>query len=172
LRSGGCTQLESAARPIGSEIRKLVLRLARENPRWGYQRIAGELRGLGLEVSATTVRTLLREGSRGPAGERARLSWRAFLRTQAHSMIAADFFTIETVWLERLYVLFFIELGRRRIHLTAVTANPSGRWVGQQARNLLISVGEQEGGRVFLFVIATGSSRSPLTRSSDPIACG
>jgi hypothetical protein len=83
--------------PVGSEIRDLVLRLARENPRWGYQRIAGELRGLGLAVSATTVRTLLREAGLGPAGERARVSWREFLRTQAHSIIAADFFTIETV---------------------------------------------------------------------------
>jgi hypothetical protein len=92
----------------------------------GYQRIAGELRGLGLAVSATTVRTLLREAGLGPAGERARLSWREFLRTQAHSMIAADFLTIETVWLERLYVLFFIELGSWRVHLAGCTANPSG----------------------------------------------
>jgi putative transposase len=122
--------------PIGSEIRELVLRLARENPRWGYQRIAGELRGLGFAVSPTTVRTLLREGGLGPARERARLSWREFLRTQAHSMIAADFFTIETVWLERLYVLFFIELGSRRVHLAGCTANPSGTWVTQQARQL------------------------------------
>jgi putative transposase len=121
----------------------LVLRLARENPRWGYQRIVGELRGLGLAVSATTVRTLLREGGLGPAGERARLSWREFLRTQAHSMIAADFFTIETVWLERLYVLFFIELGSRRVHLAGCTANPSGTWVTQQARQLAWKLAER-----------------------------
>jgi putative transposase len=81
-----------------------VLRLARENPRWGYQRIAGELNGFGITVSATTVRTLLREAGLGPAGERAGLSWRAFLRVQAKSMIAADFFTVETVRLKRLYV--------------------------------------------------------------------
>ena len=76
-----------------------MLRLARENQQWGYQRIAGELHGLGVAVSATTVRKLLREAGLGPAGERAGLSWRKFLRTQAHSMIAIDFFSVETVWL-------------------------------------------------------------------------
>jgi hypothetical protein len=102
--------------PIGGEIRELVLRLARENPRWGYQRIAGELRGLGFTLSATTVRRLLRQPDLGPAGERAGLSWREFLRAQAHSMIAVDFFAVETVRLQRLYVLFFIELSSRRVH--------------------------------------------------------
>jgi len=90
--------------PIGREIRELVLRLARENPRWGYKRIAGELNGLGLAVSATTVRKLLRHAGLGPAGKRGSLSWREFLRTQAQSMIAVDFFTVETVRLQRLYI--------------------------------------------------------------------
>jgi putative transposase len=119
---------------IGGEIRALVLRLARENPRWGYQRIAGELRGLGITISATTVRTILRQAGLGPAGEREGLSWRAFLRAQAQSMLAVDFFTVETVSLQRLYVLFFIELGSRRVHLAGCTANPTGAWVTQQAR--------------------------------------
>jgi putative transposase len=122
--------------PIDGEIRALVLRLARENPRWGYQRIAGELHGLGVAVSATTVRKLLRQAGLGPAGVRAGLSWREFLRTQAHSMIAVDFFTVETIWLQRLYVLFVIELGSRRVHLAGCTTNPSGAWVTQQARQL------------------------------------
>jgi putative transposase len=108
---------------IGGEIRELVLRLARENPRWGYQRIAGELNGLGIIVSATTVRKILRQAGLGPAGEGCGLSWRAFLRAQAASMLAVDFFTVETVSLQRLYVLFFIELGSRRVHLAGVTAN-------------------------------------------------
>jgi putative transposase len=94
--------------PIGGEIRELVLRLARENPRWGYQRIAGELRGLGVAVSPTTVRKLLRQADLGPAGKRAGLSWREFLRAQAHTVIAVDFFTVETIRLRRLYVLFFV----------------------------------------------------------------
>jgi putative transposase len=122
--------------PIGGEIRELVLRLGRENPRWGYQRIVGELRGLGFAVSATTVRKLLRESGLGPAGERVGLSWREFLRTQAHSMLAVDFFTVETVALRRLYVLFFIELGNRRVRLAGCTSNPSGAWVTQHARQL------------------------------------
>jgi transposase InsO family protein len=122
--------------PIGAEIRELVLRLARENPRWGYQRIVGELRGLGVAVSATTVRELLKNAGLGPAGKRAGLSWREFLRAQAHSMLAVDFFTVETVLLQRLYVLIFIELGSRRVHLAGCTTNPSGAWVTQQARQL------------------------------------
>ena len=117
-----------------SDLRALVLRVARENPRWGYQRIVGELRGLGIEVSATTVRKLLHQAGLGPAGERSGLSWRAFLRAQAASMLAVDFFTVETVSLQRLYVLFFIELGSRRAHVAGCTANPTGAWVAQQAR--------------------------------------
>ena len=127
-------QQSQRAAAIGDEIRALVLRLARENPRWGYQRIAGELNGLGITVSATTVRKILRQAGLGPAGERAGPSWRAFLRAQAASMLAVDFFTVETVSLQRLYVLFFIELGSRRVHLAGCTANPTGAWVTQQAR--------------------------------------
>jgi hypothetical protein len=88
--------------PMGGEIRELVWRLARENPRWGYQRIVGELNGLGLTVSATTVKKILRQAGLGPAGSRPGLSWRAFLRTQVQSMLAVDFFTVETVSLQRL----------------------------------------------------------------------
>jgi putative transposase len=96
-------------RPAVSEkIRELVLRLARENPRWGYKRIVGELAGVGVRVSATTVAKILRQS--GVAGGRAQLSWRAFLRAHADSIIACDFFTVETLWLGRLYVIFFLEL--------------------------------------------------------------
>src|SRR5213076_2195699 len=129
--------------PIGGEIRELVLRLARENPRWGYQRIVGELNGLGLTVSATTVKKILRQAGLGPAGSRAGLSWRAFLRQQAQSMLAVDFFTIETIALQRLYVLFFIELGSRRVHLAGCTANPTGAWATQQARQFAWRLQEQ-----------------------------
>ncbi len=128
---------------IGSEIRELVLRLARENPRWGYQRIVGELAGLGFAVSATTVRKLLKDACFEPAGERSGLSWRDFLRAQAHSMLAVDFFTVETVCLQRLYVLFFVELGSRRVHLAGCTVNPSGTWVTQQARQLTWRLAER-----------------------------
>jgi hypothetical protein len=117
--------------PIGDEVRQLVLRLARERPRWGYQRITGEVNGLAFTVSATTVRKILRQAGLGPSGERSGLSWRAFLRAQAASVHAVDFFTVETISLQRLYVLFFIELGSRRVHVAGCTANPTGAWVVQ-----------------------------------------
>jgi putative transposase len=112
----------------------LILRLARENPRWGYQRIVGELKGLGIAVSATTVRKVLRGAGLGPAGTRGGLTWREFLRAHARTMLAVDVFTVETVRLQRLYVLFFIELGSRRVHVAGCTRTPNVQWVTQQAR--------------------------------------
>ena len=129
--------------PIGGEIRDLVLRFARENPRWGYQRIVGEINGLGLRVSATTVRKILQQAGLGPAGRRSGVSWQTFLRAQAKSVLAVDFFTVETIALRRLYVLFFIELGSRRVHLAGCTANPTGPWVTQQARQFTWTLQEQ-----------------------------
>src|SRR5665811_233953 len=124
--------------PIDPEARVLILRLARENPRWGCVRIEGELRKLGLRVSATTIRTLLRTARLGPAPQRTGPSWTEFLRAQAEGIIACDFFTVETAWLRTLYVLVFIELGNRRIHLSPSTAHPDSAWVTQQARNLAL----------------------------------
>jgi transposase InsO family protein len=121
----------------------LVLRLARENPRWGYLRIVGEMRKLGVAVSATSVRAILRRHDVGPAPRRGGPSWVEFLRAQAAGTLATDFFTVETVGLTRLYVLFFIEVERRRVHLAGITAHPTGAWVTQQARNLLMSLGER-----------------------------
>ena len=122
--------------PTHREIRGLVLRLARENPRWGYQRIVGELKGLGVTISATTVRTWLRAAGLGPAGRRGGLTWREFVRIHRRGLLAVDFFTVETIWLQRLYVLFFIELGSRRVHLAGCSSSPSSQWVTQQARQL------------------------------------
>jgi transposase InsO family protein len=129
--------------PLQREIRALVLRLARENPRWGYQRIVGELKGLGVGVSATTVRTWLLRAGLGPAGKRGGMTWRDFRRTHRHSVLAVDFFTVDTIGLQRLYVLFFIELSSRRVHLAGCTATPSAQWVTQQARQLTWSVTER-----------------------------
>src|SRR5262249_5632642 len=116
--------------------RELVLRVARENPRWGYPRIAGELLKLGVRVSPSTVRRLLLAAGLKPAPRRSGPSWREFLRQQATSVLACDFFTVETLTLRRYYVLFFIDLGSRRVHLAGCTTNPTGSWVTQQARNL------------------------------------
>jgi transposase InsO family protein len=122
--------------PMRREIRDLVLRLARENARWGYRRIVGELKGLGITISATTVRAWLRAAGLGPAGKRGEMTWREFVRAHRQSLLAVDFFTVETIWLQRLYVLFFIELGSRRVHVAGCTSNPSAAWVNQQARQL------------------------------------
>ena len=120
----------------------MIVRLARENPRWGYQRIVGELKGLGVLVSATTVKKILREERLGPGGTREGPSWREFLRAQATSIIAVDFFMVDTIWLERLYV-FFIEVASRRVHLAGCTAHPDGEWVTQQARQVTWPVAER-----------------------------
>jgi len=122
--------------PTGQAVRELVLRLARENPRWGYPRIAGELIKLGFCLSPSTVRRLLASAGLDPAPRRGGTSWRSFLRQQGASMLACDLLTVETVALRRLYVLFFIELGSRRVHVAGCTTNPTGAWVVQQARNL------------------------------------
>src|SRR3989440_2481142 len=122
--------------PVDRRIQELVLRFAGENPGWGCPRIAGELRKLGVRVSPSTVRRILLADRLGPAPRRSGPSWREFLRQQAAGMLACDFFTVETISLRRFYVLFFIELASRRVHLAGCTTNPSGAWVTQQARNL------------------------------------
>jgi putative transposase len=129
---------------ISAEVRALVLRSARENPRWGYRRIGGELAGLGIEISATSVRKLLVEAGLGPAGRRGGISWREFIRRQAQSMVACDFFTVDTVAMRRIYVLFFIEVSSRRVHFAGMTENPDGAWVTQQARNFIWVQQERE----------------------------
>jgi transposase InsO family protein len=121
---------------VDRRVRELVLRLARENPRWGYPRIAGELRKLGPPISPSTVRRILLANGLRPAPRHPGPSWREFLRQQAASVLACDFFAVETISLRRFYVLFFIELASRRVHLAGCTTNPTGAWVTQQARNL------------------------------------
>jgi hypothetical protein len=121
---------------IDPEVRDLILRIVRENPRWGCVRIKGELAKLGIRVSATTIRTLLATARLGPAPRRTGPTWTQFLRAQAQGVVACDFFTVETAWLQTLYVLLFIELRSRRIHLSASTEHPDAAWVTQQARNL------------------------------------
>jgi putative transposase len=137
--------------PLDQDLQQLIVRLARENPRWGYQRIKGELQQLGMQVSATAIRTTLRRHGLDPAPRRATTTWRAFLRQQAAEIIACDFFTVDTIWLRRLYVLFVIELDTRRVHLVGVTANPNAAWITQQARNLLLIL--EERGRQVRFLI-------------------
>jgi putative transposase len=115
---------------------QVVIRLARENSTWGYRRIHGELCILGIELAPASVWNILQRHGIEPSPQRTDPTWGAFLRAQAMTMLACDFFTVDTVLLRRLHVLFFIELDTRRVYVTGVTAHPTGAWVIQQARNL------------------------------------
>jgi putative transposase len=134
---------------LDREVCRLIVRLANDNPRWGYVRIQGELRKLGIRVGASSIKRLLRREGLGPAPRRGP-TWGEFLRSQADGILACDFFTVETAFLKTLYVLFFIEVGSRRLHVTAATRNPNGTFVTQQARNLCFELGERDAPLRFL----------------------
>jgi putative transposase len=127
----------------GVSIKMLIVRMARENPTWGHRRIQGELARLGYAIAASTVWEILHAAGIDPAPRRAGPSWRQFLAAQAHAIIACDFLIVETVLLQRLYVLVFIEHGTRRLHLGGVTAHPTGAWAVQQARHLAMDLGDR-----------------------------
>jgi putative transposase len=134
----------------GTSVRTLVIRMAQENPAWGHRRIQGELARLGHVIAASTVWEILHTAGIDPAPRRAGPTWRQFLTAQAHAIIACDYLVVETVLLQRLYVLVFIEHGTRRLHLAGVTARPTGAWAAQQARNLAMDLGDRLGTLRFL----------------------
>lgn len=139
--------------PVDRDTAALIVRLAHENPRWGYGKIHGELRKLGIRVGRSPVRAVLKRHQIPPAPERQRrgATWRQFLKQHRSQMLACDFCTVETAWLHTVYVLFFIELGMRRVHLAGCTAHPTAAWVTQQARNLCWTLQDQN--RPFRFII-------------------
>jgi transposase InsO family protein len=122
---------------ISSELETLIVRLGKENLRWGYDKIRGELLKLGYGISASSVRNILKQHRIATSAERSSGSWRNFLGHYKGQILACDFFTVETIWLKTIYVLFFIELGTRRVHLAGWTTNPNATWVTQQARQLV-----------------------------------
>ncbi|MEU1629813.1 integrase core domain-containing protein [Streptomyces sp. NPDC020096] len=128
--------------PKPEALRRLVIRLARENPDWGYRRIQGELLGLGRKVAASNVCDILEKAGTDPAPQRTDRSWTTFLKAQDSSIVATDVFHVDTVFLRRWFVLFYIEHGSRRVHIASVTRHPTGPWITQQARNYLMDLGD------------------------------
>jgi putative transposase len=119
---------------LSSELEALIVKLARENARWGYEKIQGELLKLGYKLSVSSVRNILKRHRITPSPQRSTGSWRSLMKHYRDQILACDFFTVETIWLKTIYVLFFIELGTRRIHLAGCTSNPNQIWLSQQAR--------------------------------------
>jgi hypothetical protein len=154
--------------PVAQPIRALVLQMAPENPTRGYRRIHGELTGLGRPVPASTVWKILKAAGIEPAPLRSGPTWKQFLTTQAHAILAVDFAHVDTVFLRRFYVLIVIEHESRRVHIAGITAHPTGTWVTQQARNLLMDLGDRAA--QFQFLIRDRDSK--FTDAFDAVFTG
>ena len=133
-----------------ASIRKLVIRMATENPGWGHRRVQGELVKLGHQIAASTVWQILHDAGIGPAPRRTGPTWKQFLTAQARGILAADFIHVDTVLLRRIYALIVIEHGTRRVHLAGITAYPDGKWATQAARNFLMDLGQRAASVKFL----------------------
>src|SRR5882757_401859 len=136
--------------PTASAIRKLVIRIAADNPRWGHRRVQGEFLRLGHSIAASTVWQILHDAGIDPASPRRGPTWKQFLTAQARGILAADFVHVDTVLLRRIYALVVIEHGTRRVHLAGITAHPDGAWTAQAARNFLMDLGQRAASVKFL----------------------
>jgi putative transposase len=153
--------------PIDPVLKRLVIRLANENPDWGYRRIHGELARLGHKLAASTVWKILRAAGIDPTRDRTGPSWSEFIHSQSKTILATDFACVDTAFLRRFHVLFVIEVATRRVQLAGITANPTGSWTTQAARNLTMQLGEHH---PFKFLIRDGAGQ--LTRSFDAALAG
>lgn len=149
-------------------ISVLVLRLARENSSWGYRRIHGELAALGIKVAASTVWEILKAHGIDPSPEREHTAWSDFLRSQANALLACDFFEVRTLTGVRLYVLTVIEHATRRVRILGVTAHPTGQWVTQLGRNLVMDL--QDAGSSAKFLIRDRDTK--FTAAFDTVLAG
>jgi len=153
--------------PVDTALRRLIVRLARENPTWGYRRVHGELHQLGHAVAASTVWKILRATGIDPRRDRTGPSWSEFIRSQAKAVIATDFACVDTALLRRFHVLFVIEVATRRVHLAGITTNPTGPWTTQAARNLLMRMPHDHG---FQYLVRDGAGQ--FTRAIDAVFAG
>jgi transposase len=165
-RKWDCTSRRRPGRPsTAAAIRKLVIRIATENPAWGHRRMHGELVRLGHPIAAATVWQILHDAGIGPAPRRSGPTWKQFLAAQARGIIAADFVHVDTVLLRRIYALIVIEHGTRRVHLAGITASPDGAWTTQAARNFLMDLGQLAASLKFMIRDRAGQ----FTRSFDAV---
>ena len=151
--------------PLDAMTVELIVRLARENPRWGYLRIVGEMKKLGVTVSKTSVSAVLSRRGLLPAPRRSGPTWSQFLTAQAKGILATDFFHVDAVTLRRYYVLFAIEADSRVVHLLGVTTNPAMAWVTQVARTFTSDL--EDAGRRFRFLILDRDTK--FTASFDEV---
>jgi hypothetical protein len=164
---------ETRRPPTAAAVKKLVLTMAKDNPMWGHRRIQGELVKLGHRIAPSTVWEILHAAGVDPAPRRSGPTWKQFLTAQAHSILAIDFVHVDTIGLKRLYALIIIEHGTCRAHLAGVTANPTGEWTTQAARNTPMNLAERDKKFKFLVRDRDTKFRSPrdCTSRSPPETC-